>query len=201
MPGPARIHLATGNRHKLGEFQELARAAALALEFAPVEHMPAVEEDTGTFEGNARKKAMAVQDVLPPGSWVLADDSGLCVDALDGAPGVESAYYAGAPGDSAANLRKLVGVMRGVPAGNRGAAFVCVLVLRGPGGREHLFTGRCPGVLRTDPAGGGGFGYDPLFMPEGQSLTFAELPVADKNQLSHRGRAWRQLVAWWQTAR
>jgi XTP/dITP diphosphohydrolase len=201
MPGPARIHLATGNRHKLGEFQELARAAALALEFALVERMPQVEEDTGTFEGNARKKAMAVQAVLPPGSWVLADDSGLCVDALGGAPGVESAYYAGAAGDSAANLRKLVEAMRGVPTGRRGAAFFCVLVLRGPAGREHLFSGRCPGALRDDPAGGGGFGYDPLFVPEGQTLTFAELPAAEKNLLSHRGLAWRQLVSWWESTR
>ena len=201
MPGPARIHLATGNRHKLGEFQELARAAALPLEFALVDQIPAVEEDTGTFEGNARKKTMAVRAVLPPGSWVLADDSGLCVDALGGGPGVESAYYAGAAGDSAANLRKLVAAMRGVPAAKRGAAFVCVLVLRGPEGSEYLFTGRCPGSLRDEPAGEGGFGYDPLFVPEGHARTFAELPSAEKNHLSHRGRAWRQLVEWWRAAK
>src|SRR3972149_6805448 len=101
------IHLASGNAPKAREMQALADASGLAVEIVPTVMTPPVVEDTGTFAGNARKKAVALKAALPPEAWVLADDSGLCVDALDGAPGVESAYYAGPQGDGAANLRKL----------------------------------------------------------------------------------------------
>ena len=177
----------------------LAAASGLPIDIVPargVFAMPTVVEDAGTFSGNARKKARALRGVVPAGSWVLSDDSGLCVAALDGAPGVDSAYFAGPQGDSAANLRKLVEVMRGVPAGRRQAHFTCVLVVIDADGRETEFEGRCEGVLRETPAGGAGFGYDPLFVPSGRTTTFAELPEADKNALSHRGRAWAQLAAW-----
>lgn len=159
--------------------------------------MPPVAEDTGTFVGNAIKKARALQAALPARSWVLADDSGLCVDALGGAPGVESAYYAGPQGDSAANLRKLVEMLRGVPPEKRGAHFNCTLVVLDDAGREHVFEGRCEGRLRELPAGGAGFGYDPLFVPNGYSQSFAQLSEAEKNAISHRGRAWGELVTWW----
>jgi XTP/dITP diphosphohydrolase len=192
-----RIHLATGNAHKVQEFQRLADESGLAVEMIATAKMPAVVEDTGTFPGNARKKAMALQALLPADAWVLADDSGVCVDALDGLPGVESAYFAGPQHDSAANLRKLAEVMRDVPEGRRGAAFVCCLVLRGPGGIEQVCEGRCPGVLRREPRGGFGFGYDPLFIPDGFACTYAELPEAEKNKISHRGRAWLILAEWW----
>ncbi len=139
---------------------------------------------------------MALQGLRPAGAWVLADDSGVCVDALDGAPGVESAYYAGPEGDFAANLRKLTEVMRQVPDGRRGAHFLCVLVLRGPGGVERVFEGRCTGKLRDEPAGRGGFGYDPLFIPAGHDRTYAELTDADKNKISHRARAFAALARW-----
>jgi len=188
------IHLATGNAHKAREMQALADASGRAVRIVAAARMPAVAEDTGTFAGNARKKAAALQAVLPPAAWVLADDSGLCVDALDGAPGVESAYYAGPGGDSAANLAKLVAVMRPVPDDRRAAQFVCVLVLLGPDGSERLCEGRCAGRLRREPAGGGGFGYDPLFLPAGFDRTYAELTDAEKNLVSHRGRAWRALA-------
>ena len=194
-----RLHLASGNPHKAGEFAALAAGARLAMEIVPGDgagQMPSVTEDTGTFTGNARKKARALHALLPPGAWVLADDSGLCVDALNGAPGVESAYYAGPQGDGAANLRRLVEVMRDVPADCRTAHFTCVLVLIDARGGEHLFEGRCDGRLAKEPHGGAGFGYDPLFVPAGQSFTFAELPEARKSELSHRGRAWAQLAAW-----
>jgi XTP/dITP diphosphohydrolase len=158
--------------------------------------MPPVIEDAGTFEGNARKKAWALQARLPAEAWALADDSGLCVEALGGAPGVESAYYAGPQSDSAANLRKLIAAMRDVPEAARQAHFVCVLVLAGPGGAEQIFTGRCDGRLLHEPRGGGGFGYDPLFVPDGYTESFAELGEAVKNSLSHRGRAWAQLASW-----
>ena len=188
------IHLATSNAHKAQEMQTLADASGLALRIAAAVKMPPVLEDTGTFTGNARKKAQALQGLLPAGAWVLADDSGVCVDALDGAPGVESAYFAGPEHDAAANLCKLTEVMRGVPDGARAARFVCVLLLLGPDGTEQVFEGRCEGVLAREPAGKKGFGYDPLFVPAGWDRTYAELTDAEKNRISHRSLAWRQLA-------
>ena len=136
------IHLASGNTHKAAELQRLAdespASRLLHLKIVPAEKMPDVAEDTGTFIGNARKKAQALQALLPPEAWVLADDSGVCVDELGGAPGVESAYFAGPQHDAAANLRKLTEVMRDVPDGQRAAHFQCVLVLRGPGERRRF---------------------------------------------------------------
>ncbi|MDB6170157.1 MAG: phosphatase [Verrucomicrobia bacterium] len=195
-----RLHLASGNAHKAAEFSRLAAATGLEVEIVSAQAaggMPAVCEDTGTFQGNALKKAHALRARLPAGAWVLADDSGLCVDALDGAPGVESAYYAGPQGDAAANLAKLVAELRGVPAGLRRAHFVCVLALVDGKGAEHMFEGRCDGVLRDEPAGGAGFGYDPLFVPDGHGQSFAAMAESAKNGLSHRGRAWAELVRWW----
>lgn len=197
MAGERRlIYLATGNAHKVAEFQRLADVFGVAVELRRPAVLPAVAEDTGTFLGNARKKAKALQVLLPPDAWVLADDSGVCVDALDGAPGVESAYFAGPEGDAAANLRKLAEVMRGIPEGKRGAHFLCLLLLLGPQGEERVFEGRCEGTLRREPAGGNGFGYDPLFQPAGHDCTYAELDDAAKNSISHRGRAWLLLVKW-----
>jgi XTP/dITP diphosphohydrolase len=201
-----RLFLASGNPHKAAEFQAMADAlragsgpGAMPLEVASALElggMPAVEEDTGTFVGNARKKAAALRPLLPPGAWALADDSGLCVEALDGAPGVESAYYAGPQGDSAANLAKLAAVMRPVADPGRQAEFVCVLYLMGPDGAERSFLGRCPGRLALEPRGKGGFGYDPLFIPEGFAQSLAEVPPEVKNRISHRGRAWAECVGW-----
>ncbi len=197
---PPVLYLASGNAHKVAEFDELARASGLKLTIRSARDaggMPSVEEDAGTFVGNARKKAVALRSRLPAGAWVLADDSGLCVDALNGAPGVESAYYAGPQGDAAANLAKLVRVMSGVPEGRRGAHFICVLVLIDSDGREQVFEGRCQGRLAGTPRAGGGFGYDPLFVPEGGRQTFAEMADTAKNELSHRARAWTALSRWW----
>lgn len=193
---PSVINLASGNRHKAEEFQRLADGSGLALQVKPASPMPEVVEDAGTFSGNARKKAQALQVLLPPGSWVLADDSGVCVDALDGAPGVESAYFAGPQHDAAANLDKLADVMRDVPEGRRSARFVCVLLLVGPDGIEQVFEGRCEGVLAREPAGGRGFGYDPLFIPDGFDRTYAQISEEEKNRISHRGRAWAKLAEW-----
>jgi XTP/dITP diphosphohydrolase len=195
-----KLYLASGNPHKAAEFQALADAVrgprievAGAVELGG---MPHVDEDTGTFVGNARKKAHALRGLLPQGAWALADDSGLCVDALGGMPGVESAYYAGPSANAAANLAKLVRTMAGVAPGRRSAEFVCVLWLCGPGGVERHFEGRCAGVLAEAPRGGGGFGYDPLFVPQGFEVTLAEMPAGQKNALSHRGRAWAECAAW-----
>ena len=194
-----KLYLASGNAHKAREFQALADVGALPVEIisaVAIGGMSPVTEDTGTFAGNACKKARALKERLPAGGWALADDSGLCVDVLGGAPGVESAYFAGPRASGAENLAKLVGVLRDVPEESRAAHFVCVLVLVGPSGEEHVFEGRCEGKLRREPAGMGGFGYDPLFVPVGHTLTFAELPDAEKNRLSHRALAWAALTAW-----
>ena len=121
----------------------------------------------------------------------------MCVDHLGGGPGVESAYFAGPRGDAAANLRKLAEVMRGVPAGRRGARFYCVLFLIDAEGAEHVFDGQCVGTLLDEPRGGAGFGYDPLFVPEGEVASYAELGDEVKSRLSHRARAWAKLAAWW----
>ena len=192
-----RIHLATGNAHKVQEFQQLAATTGLCVGFVPAAGMPNVIEDTGTFIGNARKKALALKTILPSDAWVLADDSGLCVDALGGAPGVESAYFAGPQHDSIANLRKLTEVMRNVPEGKRGAYFCCVLVLLGRKGAENVFEGRCEGVLAKEPSGGNGFGYDPLFVANGFRCTYAQLGEIEKNRISHRGRAFAEMSLWW----
>jgi len=203
-----KLYLASGNAHKVQEFQALAASTPesqkLAVEIVSAREvggMPAVVEDTGTFDGNGRKKARALHGKLPPGAWALADDSGLCVDALGGAPGVESAYYAGPQGNSAANLQKLISMLHDVPEGRRQAHFVCVLVLIDPNGVERIFEGRSDGHLLQEPRGGAGFGYDPLFVPDGYEQTFAELDEEAKNSLSHRGRAWAQLAAWLKTCR
>jgi len=191
-----RLHLASGNAHKAGEFAALARAAGAPVEIVRPPRMPPVLEDTGTFLGNARKKAAALQAELPARSWVLADDSGLLVDALGGAPGVESAYFAGPEGDFAANLRKLREVMVAVPDGQRQACFYCLLLAAGPAGEEHVFEGRCEGMIAREPAGADGFGYDPIFVPAGHACTYAQLSPAEKNRISHRGQAWAALVSW-----
>ncbi len=194
-----KLYLASGNAHKAQEFQALAAASGLAVEVVSAKTlggMPPVVEDTGTFVGNARKKAQALRAIAPADGWVLADDSGLCVEALDGGPGVESAYFAGPQGDGAANLRKLVDVMGEVPEEKRGAKFVCVLVLIDADGREQVFEGECLGRLALEPRGGQGFGYDPLFLPERETRSMAEMSEEAKNAISHRGRAAAQLWAW-----
>jgi len=197
MTGERRIiHLASGNRHKVGEMQRLADASGLPIQIAAALAMPPVVEDTGTFTGNARKKACALRSVLPDDAWVLADDSGLCVDALDGRPGVESAYYAGPAGDEAANLAKLVHDMRGIPPERRGARFACILLLLPAGETERVFEGLCPGTLRDEPVGVGGFGYDPIFVPLGLEKTYAEIPAEMKNRISHRALAFASLARW-----
>ncbi len=193
------FYLASGNSHKVAELQTLARASALPVTIRSakvVGGMPDVVEDAGTFAGNARKKAVALRALIPPDAWALADDSGVCVDALGGAPGVESAYYAGPQHDPVANLAKLAAVMRDVPEPKRGVQFRCVLLALGPGGEERVFEGECRGRLLREPRGRQGFGYDPLFVPEGFSASYAELGDAFKNTISHRSRAWVQLAEW-----
>ena len=193
------FYLASGNAHKVAELQSLADASRLRVQIRSARDlggMPTVAEDTGTFIGNARKKALALRPKVPAEAWALADDSGLCVDALEGAPGVESAYFAGPQGDGAANLAKLVAMMRGIPDERRQARFLCVLVAVGPRGEEEVFAGESAGRLLHSPRGGAGFGYDPLFVPTGYTQSFAELGDDVKNNVSHRARAWAMLAEW-----
>lgn len=196
-----KLYLASGNAHKVEELQTLAKACRMTVEIISAQAvggMPEVVEDTGTFIGNARKKAQALKGLLPVDGWALADDSGICVDALDGGPGVESAYFAGPDGDDEANLQKLINVVRDVSRDARGAHYICVLVLLSPNGEEHVFTGKVAGQLLPDPQGDGGFGYDPIFVPEGFEVTFAQMPASEKNDLSHRARAWDALAEWFE---
>jgi XTP/dITP diphosphohydrolase len=198
-----KIYLASGNPHKVRELQELADRVNMPLEFRSVRElggMPEVVEDTGSFRGNAQKKARAILSLLPANAWALADDSGICVDALGGAPGVESAYFAGPGGDDGANLRKLVAVMRGKSVAERKAHYVCLLYLHCGDAGEFDFRGECYGTLADDPTGTEGFGYDPLFIPDGFSETLGLLSATTKRQLSHRAKAWTKLVEWWQAA-
>ena len=178
-----RLVLATHNPAKVREISEMLPRFEVSGEDS------AAEETAATFAGNALIKARAVA-ARHAGSWVLADDSGLVVNALGGAPGVRSARYAGRDGDTPANNALLLKNLEGVA--DRSAAFVCAMALIAPDGAEHVVEGRCEGRILTAPRGKGGFGYDPLFVPEGGELTFAELPAEEKNRISHRARALAQ---------
>ena len=194
-----RVLLATGNAHKAEEFARMFRDAGLPCEVLPataVGGMPRVEEIAGTFAGNARLKAEALRRLAPPALWVLADDSGLSCDALAGAPGVDSAVYAGPRATDAENRAKLLSALEGVPPARRTARFTCHLVLLGPAGEDMEFTGHCEGEVLEAERGAGGFGYDALFVPRGQARTFAEIPAAEKDALSHRAQAFAALAAW-----
>ncbi len=186
-----KIIMATGNMGKVLELRELLRDL-------PVEVMTAreagfggtVEETGSTFAANAILKAEAVCQALD--QWALADDSGLEVDALGGAPGVYSARYAGEDANDAANNRKLLQALAGV--NDRGGRFVSEVALARPGKPTITFRGECAGVIATEPAGQGGFGYDPLFVVPDYGQTYAELPLTIKNQISHRGKAMQKLI-------
>ena len=147
--------------------------------------MPEVEETEDTLEGNARLKALAA--ARASGLWTVADDSGLFVDAMGGAPGVWSARYA--PGSDADRIRKLLRQMEEVPEGRRGAAFRCVLALASPSGEVREARGECRGEILRAPRGTGGFGYDPVFLVPELGRTMAELTLEEKGRISHRARA------------
>lgn len=168
----------------------LSRLSARTLDEFP--DLPETVEDADTFAGNARKKSAEAAVAL--GCWVLADDSGLAVDALEGAPGVYSARYAGTHGDDDANNRKLLEALSGLPDERRGAAFVCTLAVADPTGAIRLEAeGRCRGRIIRELRGPGGFGYDPLFLLPEYHRTFGELSALVKHQLSHRARAFARI--------
>lgn len=184
-----RVVLATGNAHKREEIAAIIAAIGLPLTLvAPTDPLPEVVEDGETLAANAIKKARSV--ALALGLPALADDTGLDVDALDGAPGHLAARYAGPEQDAGKNVAKLLAALRGVPATRRTARFRCVVALViDPRGEPLLGEGCLEGRIAELPAGGGGFGYDPVFYLPESSCTLAELPEAEKNALSHRHRA------------
>ena len=192
----ARWILATGNRHKVEELAAILAAEGAAVVLEPLPAGVTLPEETGTsFLANARLKARAV--LAATGRPALADDSGLEVDALGGEPGVFSARYAGVegPGADAANNAKLLAELDGIHGPNRRARFRCALVLAAPDLPEVTAQGAIEGFVLPALRGPGGFGYDPLFQPEGDARSLAEFAPDEKNRVSHRGHAARKLLA------
>lgn len=188
--------VATKNKGKAREFAELLGSGWRVETLLDRSELQEGVEDGATFPENAEKKARAVGRQVGPAVYVLADDSGLEVDALGGAPGVYSARYAGEPKDDARNNAKLLAALEAVPDGRRGAQFRCSLCLAQGDAVVATADGICRGRLLRAPRGSDGFGYDPLFVPEegGGTLTFAEMPSEAKHALSHRGRAMRTMA-------
>ena len=184
------IVLATTNKGKTKEFRELLKDFPIEIkdlgDFGPI---PEIIEDGETFDDNAYKKASFTAKVL--GFPAMADDSGLCVEALDGAPGVYSARYAGEAATDAQNVAKLLDALKDEE--NRKAAFECVISIAVPTGAALTYENRCEGVLTREPAGENGFGYDPLFFFPELNKTFAQLSIAEKAEISHRGKALKEV--------
>lgn len=176
-----KLFVATHNAHKVREMSQIMPG----VEIVPDD--PAdIEENAPDFEGNALIKVRAIA-AKHPGEWCMADDSGLEVAALGGAPGVRSARYAGEPSNTAANNALLLKNLAGVS--DRRANFTCAVAIVDADGREHVVVGKCFGRIAESPSGAAGFGYDPLFVPDGHDRSFAELSADEKNAISHRGRA------------
>ena len=195
MAFPARIAIASRNAHKLREIGRIC--AEWPVEWLTVQNhegpWPDVEETGSTYLENALLKARAGAAAL--GEPALADDSGIEVDALGGRPGPRSARFAGEDATDQQNLDELIRALKGVPGSGRTARYRCVAVLAFPDGRDLHTEGICEGTLVGKPSGSGGFGYDPIFVPEGWDRTMAELADEEKDRISHRGRAFRALGA------
>jgi len=185
------IVLATTNKGKTKEIQRLLKGFPIDIknlsDFGPI---PEVIEDGETFDDNAYKKASFTAKVL--GYPAIADDSGLCVEALDGAPGVYSARYAGENASDADNVEKMLEALKGEE--NRNAAFKCVISIAVPTGAALTYEGECKGIITKEPSGDNGFGYDPLFFYPDFNKTFARLSMEEKGRVSHRGRALKQVT-------
>lgn len=189
MPASPILVLATRNKGKTGEIRELLKDFSINIrnldDFGPI---PPIEEDGDTFEANAYKKSSLTARYI--GYPALADDSGLCVDALDGAPGIYSARYAGSGATDRQNCQKLLQALGTHP--NRKAHFKCVLSLAVPTGPALTYEARCEGLITSQPCGTNGFGYDPIFFFPEYKKTFAELSIEEKSLVSHRGKALRE---------
>lgn len=193
-----RVLLASGNAKKLDELRRILTPLVPEIDVLGLSDVPAYDEPAETeptFEGNALIKARAAVEAT--GLPALADDSGLCVDALNGMPGVLSARWSGVPkseGADAANNRLLLAQLADVPDERRGAEFRCAMAFCAPGGAELVEVGRMPGRVLRSERGEGGFGYDPLFAPDGHEVSAAELSCEAKDAISHRGRALRAIA-------
>ncbi len=189
-----RVVLATRNEGKVPEIRHILEQEGVAVDLVPVTgfDVPDVTETGLTFTENALLKARAVAEAT--GLPAVADDSGISVEAMNGMPGVFSGRWSGRHGDDAANLALLLAQLADVPDGRRGAAFVCVAALVTPDGDEVVEEGRVTGRLLRETRGSGGFGYDPVFVPDGETRTTAEMSAAEKNAISHRGRAFAALA-------
>jgi XTP/dITP diphosphohydrolase len=200
---PVRLYLASSNPGKLGEFRALARSAApsvpIELELLPsLNSLPTFEENALTFAENAAGKALhysRLRDVL-----VFADDSGLVVPVLGGAPGVQSARYAGPTATSAERIAKLLAELKGKGGEERRAHFVCAIALAEHGRAIAIVSGRTDGEILQSPCGDGGFGYDPVFYFPTLNRTFAQVSEEEKNEHSHRGKGFRRLLSFLQNA-
>lgn len=193
-----RVVLATRNQHKVDEVSRILRAEGVHLELIPLPaDAPDVAETESTFAGNALLKARSAAETM--GLPAIADDSGLCVDAMHGMPGVLSARWSGRHGDDAANLALLLAQMSEVPDGRRGAQFVCAAAWVVPEREEHVVEGVLEGALAREARGSNGFGYDPIFIPQGYALTTAQLRPEEKDAISHRGQAFRAVARTWST--
>jgi XTP/dITP diphosphohydrolase len=180
--------IATRNQKKKKELEDiLGDLDAALLTLDELADVPEVIEDGSTFEANAIKKALTVAQLT--NFVTLADDSGLEVDVLGGAPGIFSARFAGPQANDEANNRKLLALLQNIDERKRTARFVCVIAVAWPSGEVKTVTGVCPGTIAREAHGTGGFGYDPYFIPDGYEKTFAELPAEEKNRISHRGQA------------
>ena len=190
-----KLVLATRNPHKVAELRAILLPLLPGAQILGAEafDVPEPVEDEVTFAGNALIKARQLAEAT--GLLALADDSGVCVDAMGGAPGVFSARWCGRHGDDAANLELLLAQMADVPERHRGASFVCAAAMAAPDGREEVAEGIMRGSLLFAPRGENGFGYDPIFRPEGLSVSSAELTPERKEAISHRGKAFRALAA------
>lgn len=186
------IVVATRNKKKIEEIGRILEGMDITLHTIDLyPDCPEVEEDAPDFRGNAIKKALAI--MAHTGKTALADDSGLVVDALGGAPGVYSARYSGPAASDADNSAKLLAELEDVPAGFRQARFVCVMALVTSDGAIHTFEGTSEGCIGFEPRGANGFGYDPVFFPLGCDTTFAEMTGQEKDSMSHRGMALKKL--------
>jgi len=190
LPPGARLVLASHNPGKLREIEHLLRPHGVSVELAAAHGLPEPAETAPDFAGNARIKALAAAVTGLP---ALADDSGFCVAALGGAPGVLSARWAGPQKDFSAAMARVQRQM--ADAADRRAWFICVLCLAWPDGHTETFLGRVDGTVVFPPRGTSGFGYDPIFLPDGAQQTFGEMHQAAKHAVSHRARAFAQLVA------
>ena len=191
---PRRLLVSTRNDHKVGEIREILGADFQVLDLSTISGVGEVEETGVTFEENATLKALAVSGYFD--GWVIADDSGLEVDVLHGAPGVWSARFSGEGATDASNRALLLEKLEGARGKERSARFRCVIVLARAGCKLAAFSGSVEGVIINQEKGSGGFGYDSIFVPEGHCETFAQLGPEVKNALSHRARALAGLLAW-----